>query len=66
LIALGAIVGMALSQSGTPWVAGTGRGSFPSSSAGQRNLNVTCFLLVDIGFSSLSLAPIDYMEIAVD
>src|SRR5450756_581103 len=41
LIALKALVGIALSQSGTPRFAGTGGGSFPSSSAGQRNLSVT-------------------------
>jgi hypothetical protein len=41
LIALNDFVGIALIQLGTPRFAGTGCGSFPSSSGGQRNLNVT-------------------------
>jgi hypothetical protein len=52
LIALKALVGIALSQSGTPRFAGTGGGSFPSSSAGQRNLSVTgsCLLRTALFF----------------
>jgi hypothetical protein len=45
LIALKACVGIALSQPGRPNVAGTGGGSFPSSSGGQRNLSVIGSLL---------------------
>jgi hypothetical protein len=46
LIALKACVGIALSQSGRPNDAGIGGGSFPSSSAGQRNLSVIGSLLL--------------------
>jgi hypothetical protein len=43
---LKACVGIALSQPGRPNDAGIGGGSFPSSSAGQRNLSVIGSLLL--------------------
>src|SRR5882762_5405141 len=52
LIALNATGGIALSQSGRPSAAGTGGGSTPSSSAGQRNLSVIGLSLLDIRFCS--------------
>src|ERR1700730_14800996 len=45
LTALKACVGIALSQPGTPSVAGIGGGISPSSSAGQRNFSVSGSLL---------------------
>src|ERR1700752_420157 len=64
LIALNAGGGIAFSQSGRPSAAGTGAGSKPSSSAGQRNVSVLGSSLPDIRFYSAAKSSMQcYTEV---
>ena len=54
LTTLNACGGIALNQSGRPSAAGTGAGSRPSSSAGQRNVSVIGLSLLDVTSCSMA------------